>query len=171
MSKNIVLHCPLNLFFFSSDSWTPFRDTFVAAPISTKVSCSRWLFLSISHFFLILSIIAVVNFFCLKIRRISLSLEHYQVWLKYSCNKCKKLLLWRNLGIRVVCFETLIWFATWLCRFTKTYPILHNLFKRITFFEGSLSNWLVFDPSSCTKPMGWNQLWCFEKWNILHQKS
>ena len=53
MSKTIVLHRPLNLFFFSSDSWTPFRDTFVAAPISTNASCSRWLFLSISHFSLI----------------------------------------------------------------------------------------------------------------------
>ena len=95
-----------------------------------------------------------------------ISLEHYQVWLKYSHNKCEKLQLWRNQGIRVVRFETLIWFVTWLVRFTKTYPILHNLSKRIPYFEGLFSNSLVFDPSSCTKPIGWNPVLVF--WKVKH---
>ena len=163
MSKTIVLHCPLNLFFFSTDSWIPFRDTFVAAPISTK-ACSRWLFLSISHFFLILSVIGMVYFSCLKMRHISLlnifsgsenmndnigaavwNIARY-IQLKYSHDKCKKHQLWRNQGIGAV--WTPIWFVTWLLQFTKTYAILHNLFKRIPYFEGSFIQQLT-----CLQPI------------------
>ena len=86
-----------------------------------------------------------------------ISLEHYQVWLKYFRDKCEKLQFWRNQGIHVERFETLIWFFTWWLRFTKT----------TQYFEGSFSNWLVFDPSSCA--IGWNPILVF--WKVKHFAS
>ena len=57
-----------------------------------------------------------------------------------------------------------------LLQFIKTYPILHNHFKRISYFEGSFSNWLVFEPLSCTKPMAWNPIIAFRKVKHLAPK-